>query len=62
MGRLSEAIEAWQQTGRASKLNKYAKDQIVKLESRIKSVEKGTGGNAIAQDIDDDDDGSFQGR
>ena len=35
LGRLSEAIEAWKQTGTRARLSKYAEEQIAKLQNRI---------------------------
>jgi tetratricopeptide (TPR) repeat protein len=55
LGRLSDAITAWKQTGRSGKLSKYAQDQIAKLQARINSVEVGP------VDEDDDADGLAEG-
>ena len=55
LGRLSEAIEAWKQTGRGGRLSKHAQEQIAKVQARLNR------GEAIPEGDDDGEDGSFAG-
>ncbi|MGH7824376.1 MAG: tetratricopeptide repeat protein [Candidatus Binatia bacterium] len=55
LGRLSEAIDAWKQTGHGGRLSKHAQEQIAKLKARINS------GEVVQDDEDDGDDGIAEG-